>query len=201
MNRNGRSGAATWSDGLDIYKNYGNICNTRSKGMTTTLLTFRPDTQLALRLEALAKQTGRSKSHFLKEALTMYLDALEPDYRKAQQVITQARAREEKAMKNVIGALNLDECSDYSLFEQATDDLHTMMNIRGIWISDEKGKPNPSKTLIAQWKAEQEQFNAKDRNLKMDDRAGNIQIIMECSPQIRAWYESANGKVAHVAAA
>lgn len=90
-------------------------------------------------------------------------------------------------MANIVGVLNLDDLSDYSLFEQATDDLNTMQTIREQWIMAEEARPNPDKALIAQWNAEWSQFHDENESLGVDERARNIAIIKKCAPQIQAW--------------
>jgi predicted DNA-binding protein len=130
------------------------------------------------------KQTGRSKTHFLKEALTMYLDALEVDYRKAQKVIDKAKARKEKIM-NIDAFLNA--CSDHELYEDARDDLRTLKAMRLHWIVNEKAKPNPDKMLIAQWDEEWSKFDDMSDNLKIANRTENLEVIKKYSQQIRQW--------------
>jgi hypothetical protein len=101
-------------------------------------------------------------------------------------------------MANIIDALNLDECTDYSLFEQANDDLRTMRAIRMKLTVAEEAKPNPDRVLIAQWEADLDRLRDENESLKIGERARNIEIIMKYNPEIRAWY-GADEKVAHVA--
>jgi hypothetical protein len=94
----------------------------------------------------------------------------------------------ENIMAHFAGKLNLDECPDFSLFEQADDTLSTMAAIRAKMLVAEENKPNPDEALIAQWDADFETFREEDRNVQVANRDWNIQIIMKYTPEIRAWY-------------
>jgi hypothetical protein len=101
-------------------------------------------------------------------------------------------------MANIVGPMNLDELPDYSLFEGARDDLSAMRTIRIKQIMDEEAKPNPDKALIARWDADIDRLREEEENVRISNRAWNIEITMKYNREIRAWY-GADEKVAHAA--
>jgi RHH-type rel operon transcriptional repressor/antitoxin RelB len=61
------------------------------------MLALRLDGETERRLEALAKRTGRTKSHYAREAITAYLEDLE-DYYLAEERLRQFRESGEEAV-------------------------------------------------------------------------------------------------------
>jgi len=153
--------------------------------MSTTLLTFRSDNKLVLRLERLAKSTGRSKSYFLNEALQAYLDTFEKDYLSAQQALDQAKSKKEMKMNTD------DESMTQKLarFETAQEGCGLMAVIRRDWIREEAQKEFPDQEKIRQWKDDVKRFTRERRGLDFEDVQEQERIYREYNPQIKAYFQ------------
>jgi len=153
--------------------------------MATSLIAFRPDNKLVLRLERLAESTGRSKSYFLNEALQAYLDTFEKEYLSAQQALDQAKSKKEVKMNTD------DESMTQKLarFETAQETCGLMAVIRRDWIDEEEQKALPDQAKIQQWEEEERRFILERLNLRFDNVEEQERIFREYSPQIRAHFQ------------
>ena len=147
--------------------------------MSTTLMSFRPDSHLASRLEKLTILTGRSKTYYLKEALRVSLDAFE------KEAFEQAKSRKEMKMSND----DEDMTQRLVRLETAQAGCGLMALIRRSWIRDEKRKKFPDQELIRQWEEEEKQFTREQINLRLSDVEGQERIFREYSPQVKAYFQ------------
>ena len=84
-----------------------------------------------------------------------------------------------------------DEMEDLSmtqrlaLYETAIETLGMMVAVRSEWISAERKKSNPNKSLINKWEDEQIDFFLQDERLLLHDTAKIEEIIAVYAPIIK----------------
>ena len=157
--------------------------------MSTTLMSFRPDSHLASRLERLTILTGRSKTYYLKEALRVSLDAFE------KEAFEQAKSRKEMKMNKMDNYEEASMTQRLAWFETAQEVCGLMGVIRRDWIRSEKRKEFPDQDKIRQWKEEAFNYEIEREDLRFDDIQEQERIFREYSPQVKAEFRKAQEPV------